>query len=69
MKSAMEPVQETDFPSLPAHRLTDWETILLMDGDPTSPFHNFLTEETRKRIKTNALLYKQWRDSTGFIPR
>lgn len=69
MKSAMMPVTETEFHTLPAYRPIDWETMLLMDSDPMSPYHNFLTEETRRRIKTNVLLYKQWRDRTGFIAK
>ena len=68
MKSAMMPVIEAEFPSLPSYRLTDWETMLIMDAEPSSPYHNFLTNETRNHIKTNVLLYKKWRDSTGFIP-
>ena len=68
MKSAMDPTPITDFKSLPAYRLSDWETILLMDADPNSTFHAFLSDESRKRIRANVLAYKQWRDRTGFVP-
>ena len=69
MKAAMDSTPVTDFRLLPAYRLTDWETILLMDADPASPFHSFLTEDSRRRIKANVIAYKQWRDRTGFIAK